>query len=441
MEKKHHIILYTLLGLTVLTAALFGVDATLRANAARQALQDTYIRHLLETQEQLQAISTQLAKAQIASDARTRVEMLSLVSRQADGVVGGLTALPLSHAAMSDTIKFCNQLSEYTLGLALLAASGDEMAAQDLARLAELKNHCTLLLGQLVVAQQQMTTLSADSSVFYEEVSAQTRPLEQVADPDHGMDYPSMIYDGAFSDARRTGQPRGLNPTQVDQQTAVEIARSYVGEERVQTAAPGVSAGGVLPSFGVTITLNDGLVLNAEVTRQGGQLLWMMPEHASFEPSLTLEECTQAAQRFLQRHGYAPMEASYYQVYNGMAVIHFAALQDDVLLYPDQLKLQLRMDTGEVVGLEANQYLMNHTQRTGLSPRLTREQALSGVSPQLEVSSVRLCVIPRQEDELLCYEVTGTYQQQTYLVYVDAATGDEAEVLLMVDGAEGPLTA
>ena len=95
MEKKHHIILYTLLGLTVLTAALFGVDATLRANAARQALQDTYIRHLLETQEQLQAISTQLAKAQIASDVRTRVEMLSLVSRQADGVVGGLTALPL----------------------------------------------------------------------------------------------------------------------------------------------------------------------------------------------------------------------------------------------------------------------------------------------------------------------------------------------------------
>ena len=263
MEKKHHIILYTLLGLTVLTAALFGVDATLRANTARQALQDTYIRHLLETQEQLQAISTQLAKAQIASDARTRVEMLSLVSRQADGVVGGLTALPLSHAAMSGTIKFCNQLSEYTLGLALLAASGDEMAAQDLARLAELKNHCTLLLGQLAVAQQQMTTLSADSSVFYEEVSAQTRPLEQVADPDHGMDYPSMIYDGAFSDARRTGQPRGLNPTQVDQQTAVEIARSYVGEERVQTAAPGVSAGGVLPSFGVTITLNDGWVLNA----------------------------------------------------------------------------------------------------------------------------------------------------------------------------------
>lgn len=441
MNRKHHIILYTLLGLTVLTAALFGVDASIRANQAQQALQDTYIRHMLETQEQLQAISTQLAKAQVAQDARMRVELLSAVSRQADGVVGGLTALPLSHAAMSDTIKFCNQLSEYTLGLALLAASGDAAAEEDLKQLGELRNHCTLLLGRLAVSQQEMAQLSARGSVFYEDASADARPLEQVADPDHGMAYPSMIYDGAFSDARRTGTPRGLNATQVDQQMAVEIARSFIDEERVRTAVPGVSAGGVLPCHGVTLTLRDGLVLNAEVTRQGGQMLWIMPENASFSASLTLDECTQKAQSFLQRHGYATMEPSYYQVYDGLAVIHFAALQNGVLLYPDQLKLQIRMDTGEVVGLEANQYLMNHTQRANLKPTLTQEQALERVSSQLAVEGVRLCVIPEGDGERLCYEVKGVYQQQTYMVYIDANTGEEANVLMMVDGAEGPLAA
>ena len=441
MNRKHHIILYTLLGLTVLTAALFGVDASIRANQAQQALQDTYIRHMLETQEQLQAISTQLAKAQVAQDARMRVELLSAVSRQADGVVGGLTALPLSHAAMSDTIKFCNQLSEYTLGLALLAASGDAAAEEDLKQLGELRNHCTLLLGRLAVSQQEMAQLSARGSVFYEDASTDARPLEQVADPDHGMAYPSMIYDGAFSDARRTGTPRGLNATQVDQQMAVEIARSFIDEERVKTAVPGVSAGGVLPCHGVTLTLRDGLVLNAEVTRQGGQMLWIMPENASFSASLTLDECTQKAQSFLQRHGYATMEPSYYQVYDGLAVIHFAALQNGVLLYPDQLKLQIRMDTGEVVGLEANQYLMNHTHRANLKPTLTQEQALERVSSQLAVEGVRLCVIPEGDGERLCYEVKGVYQQQTYMVYIDANTGEEANVLMMVDGAEGPLAA
>ena len=441
MKTRHHIILYTLLGLTALTAAFFGADASIRAANTRRTLEDAYARHLLETQEQLQAISTQLAKMQVAQNARTRVELLSAVSRQADGVVGALTALPLSHAAMSDTITFCNQLSEYTLGLALLAASGDETAQEDLNQLAELKNHCTLLLGRLAVSDQDMVQRSAPGSVFYADAAADARPLEQVADPDHGMAYPSMIYDGAFSDARRTGTPRGLNPTQVDQLTAVEITRSYLGEDRVKTAVPGVSAGGALPCHGVTVTLNDGLVLNAEVTRQGGQMLWIMPEHASFEPRLTLEECTQTAQTFLQKHGYAAMEASYYQVYDGLAVIHFAALQDGVILYPDQLKLQIRMDTGEVVGLESNQYLMNHTRRTNLTPAFTQEQALERVSPQLAVERVRLCVIPEGDGERLCYEVTGDYDQQTYMVYVDAATGEEADVLMLMDGAEGPLAA
>lgn len=441
MEKKHHIILYTLLGLTVLTAALFGVESTIRANAAQQRLEDAYVRHVLETQEQLQAIATALAKTSVAAEPRTQVELLSTISRQADGVVGGLTALPLSHAAMSDTIKFCNQLSEYTLGLALLAASGDEMAAQDLQKLSQLKNQCTLLLGQLAVAQESMAQLSTDGSVFYADAAMDVRPLEQVADPDHGMAYPSMIYDGAFSDARRTGMPRGLDNTQIDQQMAVEIARSYIGQDRVQSAEPGVSAGGTLPAHGVILTLADGLVLNAEVTQQGGQMLWIMPERAEFEARLTLEECTQAAQAFLQERGYASMEPSYYQVYDGLAVIDFVAVQDGVLLYPDQLKLQLRMDTGEVVGLEANQYLMNHTQRTDLIPKLQQEDALGTVSDQLEVSAVRLCVIPERDTERLCYEVTGTYQQQTYMVYIDANTGEEADVLMMVDGVEGPLAA
>ena len=55
-------------------------------------------------------------------------------------------------------------------------------------------------------------------------------------------------------------------------------------------------------------------------------------------------------------------------IYDGLAVINFVALQDGVLLYPDLVKVQVRMDTGEIVGMEANNYLMNHTVRTALSP-------------------------------------------------------------------------
>lgn len=445
MRLKHHILLYTFLSVAVLLSIYLALDYGIQAQRSAQALEDAYAQRVLETQEHLQAIGLKLGKAPVAADARTQVELLAGISRQADSVVSGLSALPLSHIAMSDTLKFCNQLSEYAMVLALSVAAGQPLTEQETAELVSLESQCALLTGQFVTARETMVAeslrLTAQPGVFYAEAQAAQRPLEQVADPDNGMDYPSMIYDGAFSDARHYGSPKALGEGRIDQRQAMEAARAFVGEERVRSVEAAPDSGGALASYGVKLTLNDGVVLNAEVTRQGGKMLWMVPEHAAFEPGWTLEECAEAARDFLLDRGYGEMEANHYQVYDGLAVINFVAVQDGVLLYPDLVKVQVRMDTGEVVGLEANNYLMNHTERTGLSPALSGEQALEKASSRLEAGQARLCVIPYREGERLCYEVPGRYEGREYRVYIDAITGEEAEVLMMVDSVGGRMAA
>lgn len=445
MRLKHHILLYTFLGVAVLLSIFLTLDFGNRAQRSAQALEDVYAQRVLETQEHLQAIGLKLGKAPVAAEARTQVELLAGISRQADSVVSGLSALPLSHIAMSDTMKFCNQLSEYTMVLALSLDAGQPLTEQQMAELGSLESQCALLLGQFATARETMVAeslrLTAGPGVFYAEAQAAQRPLEQVADPDNGMDYPSMIYDGAFSDARHFGAPKALGEERIDQRQAMEIARTFVGEERVNRTEAAPDGGGTLASYGVMLVLNDGVVLNAEVTRQGGKMLWMVPEHADFEPVLMLEECAGAARDFLLDRGYGEMEDNHYQVYDGLAVINFVAVQDGVLLYPDLVKVQVRMDTGEVVGLEANNYLMNHTLRTGLSPALTAQEALGRVNPRLDAGQARLCVIPFREGERLCYEVPGRYEGREYRVYIDAVTGEEAEVLMMVDSASGRMAA
>ena len=445
MRLKHHILLYTFLSVAVLLSIYLVLDYGIQAQRSAQALEDAYAQRVLETQEHLQAIGLKLGKAPVAADARTQVELLAGISRQADSVVSGLSALPLSHIAMSDTLKFCNQLSEYAMVLALSVAAGQPLTEQETAELVSLESQCALLTGQFATARETMVAeslrLTARPGVFYAEAQAAQRPLEQVADPDNGMDYPSMIYDGAFSDARHYGSPKALGEGRIDQRQAMEAARAFVGEERVRSVEAAPDSGGALASYGVKLTLNDGVVLNAEVTRQGGKMLWMVPEHAAFEPGWTLEECAEAARDFLLDRGYGEMEANHYQVYDGLAVINFVAVQDGVLLYPDLVKVQVRMDTGEVVGLEANNYLMNHTERTGLSPALSGEQALEKASSRLEAGQARLCVIPYREGERLCYEVPGRYEGGEYRVYIDAITGEEAEVLMMVDSVGGRMAA
>ena len=48
---------------------------------------------------------------------------------------------------------------------------------------------------------------------------------------------------------------------------------------------------------------------------------------------------------------------------------NFAAQQEGELPYPDLIKVQVRMDTGDVVGMEANNYWINHVTRNSLCAR------------------------------------------------------------------------
>ena len=445
MKSKHHLILYTFLSFALIIAVFLAVDSGARADKATHTLEDSYAQRVLETQEHLQAIGVKLGKVSVAQEPDMRVELLSGVSRQADGVVTGLSALPLSHIAMSDTIKFCNQLSEYAMGLALSCAAGAELGEEDRQQLALMQSQCALLLGQLVTARDQMLQeslrLAGSENVYYAEAELAARPLEQVSDSDNGMDYPSMIYDGAFSDARRNGTPKALGQRRIDAAQAVELAKAFVGASRVASAEPSAETAGTLASYGVALKLNDGTQLTAEVTKQGGQLLWIVPEHADFATTLSVESCEEKALAFLSEHGYGDMEANHFQVYDGLAVINFVAVQDGVLLYPDLVKLQLRMDTGEVVGLESNNYLMNHTMRAALAPTLSKEQALQKVDAGLGATQARLCVIPYKDTEKLCYEVPATSDGQEYRVYIDAATGEELQILLMINTSDGSMSA
>ena len=416
----------------VCAAALIFVAVQYRSerDQARAVVEEGYQQRLYEAQEHLQAIGLKLTKAGVASEQSTLAELFSGVSRQAESVLAGLSALPLSHQAMSDTLKFCNQLAEYASQLCLQMAQGEALTGDQLTLLETLRGQCSQLTSQIALAQnamvQESLRMAVNGSVFYEDASAEERPLEGVAEPDNGMEYPTMIYDGAFSDARRFGEPKALGTEVIDGAKAIELAKSYVGEQRVKSAVSGAETAGALASYGVVLTLNDGTVLNCEVTKKGGRLLWMVPEHASFPQSLTAEECIRRGQAFLSAHGYGEMEQNHYQIYDGLAVINLVAL---------------RMDTGEIVGMEANNYLMNHTVRTALSPSLTEAQARQRAGERLEVKNVRLCVIPYRDEERLCYELTGQRDGQEFRVYLDGNTGEELEILLMVQTGGGMLSA
>ena len=116
-------------------------------------------------------------------------------------------------------------------------------------------------------------------------------------------------------------------------------------------------------------------------------------------------------------------------------------MQEGVILYPDQVKVQCRLDTGAVVGLDAHHYWMNHVPREKLTPTLTVEEARKKVSPRLTITGETLCLIPQNGKERLCYEFAGTWEDGTYRLYLDANTGEQAEILKIITDSQGIWTA
>ena len=83
---------------------------------------------------------------------------------------------------------------------------------------------------------------------------------------------------------------------------------------------------------------------------------------------------------------------------NNVATINFAYHQGDVTIYPDLIKVQVAMDTGEIVGFEAQGYHFSHTTREIPTPKISQEQAKSSLNPNLNIiNSGTNRKVPRKE--------------------------------------------
>ncbi len=136
------------------------------------------------------------------------------------------------------------------------------------------------------------------------------------------------------------------------------------------------------------------------------------------------------------------MKSTYYATENGVCIINFAYQDGNWLCYPDLIKVGVDMTDGKIVSFDATDYIMNRKTRTAPENTVDVQTALSAVSESLTAKSVALTVIPtdsggeRAAYEITCEDTSG----KTVLVYIDAQTGEEADVLILLFTDGGVLT-
>lgn len=421
--------------LAALTAALAAVSIARseqldRANAQISAV---YQKAFYETCELMEGISSNCRKLLVAGDQAQQQALISRISRDAQGVSSDLALLPVGENTISATIKFINQLEDFVDTLSQKAAEGTGISVRDYATLSQLSDSAaqfSLSIGDLL-ARFERGKSAFDADTFTPTESEPLHPLTSVAG-----DYPALLYDGPFSDGETSGEYEYLaDMAPMSARQAEESLRSYIdcdGVTYLGESRPEVEA------YEFSVRSGD-YTISAIVTKRGGQVLYLMPENTFDAANVSVEELLNAARAFLISRGYGDMHMSYYSMFGGVLTVNFAALEGNTVLYPDLVKLQLSMRDGRVIGADAKGYLKNHRVRAISDVQLTEQQAMERVGSRLTAESARLCVIPKNKKEYLCYEVSATDGYDQFLSYIDARTGVERDLMRVLDEDSGRL--
>lgn len=432
MNSKNRRVVWFLSALLALSVA-FACTQAVRVQALENQVNAEYQRAFYETVELVQGMEGSMEKLMVTASGAQEQKLLGEICRQAQGLQVNLASLPADLAVVSGTLKFANQLGDFCRTLGDRLSAGGAIGEADGETLATLHATCAELRGQLSDLAEGLHSGAQVLSTRVDVVSLNdTQPAESL------VSFPTLLYDGPFSDGREDGTLIALGTQPCDSAAALEKARSFIGEDRVSRAFITGEGETPVPVWEITCFTGDG-ILTLAVTKQGGDVVYMLCESEVERAQYTAANAIDLAQIFLRQQGYGTMEVSYWVADGNRVIVNFAARQDGVILYPDLIKVQMSLGTGRVIGFEALNYLSSHCERAGLSPELTAEQARSRLNARLRCEEVRLCVIPLEAGEALCYECHTYLGQAEFLIYIDARTGEERQIYKVISDEGGTL--
>ena len=182
--------------------------------------------------------------------------------------------------------------------------------------------------------------------------------------------------------------------------------------------------------YSAAVNTDDGVTIQMDFTTRGGALIWYMnPREIGPRKSASLDDAERAARQFLKERGYPEMKAIAVDPYDNAVNLTYAPVQDGAVIYPEKLTVKVALDRGEVVGLQAADFVYEHKERKLPKPAIDEAEARAKLNPGFEIERSQLAVIRNDlDEEVLCHEFNGRINGGRYRIYINAENGVEEKI-------------
>ena len=444
--------MYSIVIVIICAISIWGIVQYKHAANLRQELDNQYNRAFYDMTGYVHNVELLLVKSLITSTPSRTAATLQEAWRQANLAQTNLGQLPVSQQVLANTSKFLTQVGDLAYSLNNQNMSGKPLSDQQYKTLQQLCSYSVTLGKNLNDLQNQLAygrikwgDLARKGTPLFSKTSSQM-PIQQFENIDKTFkDIPKLIYDGPFSDHLVTAEPKGLTGNYINSEQAKQSVVSFFGADRIKAISDtGKNDTGPIKTYGYKVTFKgmpDDQAANIDVTQKGGHILWMLYNRPVRQAKINIDGAKAQGRKFLESHGITSMVDTYYLKEDNTATINYAYKQDNIVIYPDLIKLKIALDNGEIIGYESKGYLSAHTCRTIPTPKITEQQARSMISPRVKILSSGLAIIPTDyKTELFTYEFKGKLNDRDFLVYINAENGKEENILMIINTPNGILT-
>ncbi len=457
-----------LFGVLTLFFAIWGITQYMAKQNLAIRLENSYQRAFYELTYNIDSIETLLTQSMASNSRERQMKFFSDTWRQASAAQSNLGQLPFSKMPMARTEKFISQVEAFCFNLFRKVGGGEDVSGGNLDSLkgyAQQAKHIKESLSKMQplfennpswegIEKATMAQIVAPGKGGTAPGKAGKRPSEAgslennpvvksfMMMEDGLKRYPDPDFEGNMLNFRE--RPRGFTGSQITRNRAIEIARKFVAPGKQNELARVVATEkGDVPAFHVEVIprkqeqrrgKNSWRTLMS-ISQKGGHLIWMITERNVGKQKLTASEARVRGQNYLKSLGYEGMESLAAEQFDGVVNVSYVRKIGDVWIYPEEIKLQIAHDNGEILAFEAMSYLTFKGAVRAPAYPLTRAQAQGRLQKRLKVERVRKAVIVNDRfKQVATYEFKTALGKERFLIYINAVTGDEEKVIREIPG-------
>ncbi len=447
MNKKNLIIFLALLLLLIVTG-YWGYNQYQEKNQLQVYLGNRYQQAFYELVENVEQIQVLLGKSLVSSSPERNIVTLADIWKKSTDAQEELNKLPISTSIIYRTAKFLSQTGDFAHVLSRKNSSGEVLNEKDRKTLVELKKQAVKLNTSLYELENDVLSRKAN---WMELIQGAKRTLKKEA-PNLLQDgfndikkdleqYPTLIYDGPFSDHIVEAKSKVLKTKKIDIDEAKDRAIRYLRYENIDDfdISQGREVKGKIPAYSFTIEDKEKGKFTVDISKNGGFVLNILNSRKSDSKNINEKEAAEKAEEYLAKINYPNMEATYIEASENIAFVSLAYMPNDIIYYPDIINVQIPLDNGQILGVSALNYLDSHEKRDIKRAVISENTAKELVGRRLEIiEEAKLALIPKDNlEEILSYEIRGKIGEEIYLVYINAYNGIEEQILKLVKNDQG----